>query len=155
MPRELECLNLPPFRRTQALASSTFRLPPLDGSLTIPELYDWHYKHSPHHPLFMYSDDDGVVATIDWAQATKAMHRAGRRVAAVAQQAIDAKRPIFAILSGNGESVLALDVRSALISRKSLETRLHTTRSLQVSAGPASLPSRSLLEIPLAQSPTS
>ncbi|KAF8993889.1 hypothetical protein BDQ17DRAFT_1431390 [Cyathus striatus] len=46
---------LPPPPSTQALASDTFRPPPLDGSLTLPEIYDWHMKNTPNHRLFVYA----------------------------------------------------------------------------------------------------
>lgn len=98
-----DTLDLPPFPRTQALSSTTFRPPPLDGSLTVPELYDWHYEHSPHHPLFIYSDEDGSATTIYWPEATKAVHRAGHLVRKYAQEKpAPSKRPVFAILAGSG-----------------------------------------------------
>ena len=95
-------LGLPPIPKTQALTSTTFRPPPLDGSLTIPELYDWHYENSPDHPLFIYSDDDGEVTTIKWPQAVRAVHRAGHMARELARQNQLPTRPVFAILAGNG-----------------------------------------------------
>ena len=101
-----DSLGLPPFPRTQALSSSTFRPPPLDGSLTVPELYDWHYENSPHHPLFIYSDEDGSVSTIYWPEATKAVHRAGRLATRLVSEGRPrgSSRPVLAILAGNGTS---------------------------------------------------
>ena len=105
-PPPRDSLDLPSFPRTQALSSTTFRPPPLDGSLTIPEAYDWHYKHSPQHPLFIYSDEDGSVNTIYWPEATKAVHRAGHVAAKLAAEGSPSsnRRPVFAILAGNGAS---------------------------------------------------
>ncbi|TCD61298.1 putative NRPS-like protein biosynthetic cluster [Steccherinum ochraceum] len=60
--------------------STTFKEPPLDGSLTIPDLWDWHLKHSPDHPLFHYADTDATVKTLCWAEATRAMHAAGQLI---------------------------------------------------------------------------
>ena len=102
--RRRDTLGLPPFPRTQALSSTTFRPPPLDGSLTIPELYDWHRDNSPQHPLFIYSDEDGSATTIYWSEAAKAVHRAGHIVQRLAQERPEttSRRPVFAILAANG-----------------------------------------------------
>ncbi|KLO13764.1 acetyl-CoA synthetase-like protein [Schizopora paradoxa] len=73
-------LLLPPTPRTQALSSATFKAPPLDGSLSISEIYDWHGENSKEHPLFVYSDASGNLRTIQWFEAVRAIHRAGRLV---------------------------------------------------------------------------
>ncbi|KAI5119742.1 hypothetical protein M0805_008672 [Coniferiporia weirii] len=65
---------------TQALTSKTFKPPPLDGSLTIPGIYDWHLENTPDHPLFVYSDAQGHQHTITWPVAVKAIHRAAHVV---------------------------------------------------------------------------
>ncbi|THH29838.1 hypothetical protein EUX98_g4346 [Antrodiella citrinella] len=57
---------IPTVPNTQALNSTTFRLPPLDGSLMIPEVWDWHLKYSPNHPVFIYTDDDGKEKVLYW-----------------------------------------------------------------------------------------
>ena len=95
-------LRLPPVPRVHALASTTFRPPPLDGSLCVPELYDWHYEHSPDHLLFIYSDQDQEPTTITWREATRAIHKAGRLVQDLSSRREYSGRPVFAILSGNG-----------------------------------------------------
>lgn len=64
--------------KTQALRSSTFSLPPLDESVSLPGLYDWQYKHSPNHPLFVFEDKPGVVRTIRYREAGEAMNRASQ-----------------------------------------------------------------------------
>ncbi|THH19547.1 hypothetical protein EW146_g1644 [Bondarzewia mesenterica] len=85
--------------KTQVLNSATFRAPPLhDRSLTLPDLYDWQYEHSPDHPLFLFEDQPRQLKTIDWRPAVRAMHRAAHFVASkvpseVARAAIDG-RPI-------------------------------------------------------------
>ncbi|KAH8114663.1 acetyl-CoA synthetase-like protein [Phellopilus nigrolimitatus] len=71
-------LAVPP--NTQALTSKTFKPPPLDGSLTLPEIYDWHLNHTSDHPLFVYSDDEGVEYTVPWGEGVCAVHRAAREV---------------------------------------------------------------------------
>ena len=71
-------------QRNQALRSNTFQLPPLDGSLTLPELFDWHGQHSSEHPLFEYFDDgesgdeSGKVCTITWGETARAVRRASK-----------------------------------------------------------------------------
>ncbi|KAI0091717.1 hypothetical protein BDY19DRAFT_904330 [Irpex rosettiformis] len=94
-------LALPPIPRVQALHSTTFQPPPLDGSLTVSEAQDWHYEHSPNHPLFVYSDGNGINTTILWSDAVPAIHRAGYLVREIAQKNKYTSRPIFGILASN------------------------------------------------------
>lgn len=98
-------LPIPAPPNTQALSSTTFTLPPLDGSLTLPEIWDFHYEHSPNHPRFVYADDSSSTHTIFWAQTVRAMHQAGRIVRsrlAVDEVAPPSGRPIIAILALSG-----------------------------------------------------
>ena len=69
-------LPLPPLPRTQGLSSPTFKLPPLDGSLILPHVWDWHYETSPDHPVMVYSDDDGSTTIIRMKEVVHAIHRA-------------------------------------------------------------------------------
>ncbi len=92
---------------TQALTSKTFKAPPLDGSLTIPELYDWHLHNTPLHPVFIYSDESGENHTILWPEVVRAVHGAGRRIRAMAFPSTDTSVPpespcTVAILSAAG-----------------------------------------------------
>ncbi|PBK68197.1 NRPS-like enzyme [Armillaria solidipes] len=60
------------------VTSLTFKSPPLDGSLTFPELFDYNAIHSPKHPLFRYDDpDNGGFRTILWEEGIAAFHTAG------------------------------------------------------------------------------
>ncbi|SJL14870.1 uncharacterized protein ARMOST_18345 [Armillaria ostoyae] len=62
----------------QAVTSLAFKPPPLDGSLTFPELFDYNAIHSPKHPLFHYDDpDNGGFRTILWEEGIAAFHTAG------------------------------------------------------------------------------
>ncbi|TFK61362.1 acetyl-CoA synthetase-like protein [Pluteus cervinus] len=72
-----------PKNRTQGLSpNSNFRLPPLDGSLTPAQIYDWHYENNPHHPVFVYADDlTGELRYRRYSDVVPAIHRAGRYVA--------------------------------------------------------------------------
>ncbi|GJE93538.1 acetyl-CoA synthetase-like protein [Phanerochaete sordida] len=101
-PDTLKFLPIAPPPKTQGLATTTFVPPPLDGSLTIAEMWDWHAAHSPAHPFFEYSDDTGHVTAIKAPEAANAMHRAGRIVRAVldAHPAAE-RRPIVALLASS------------------------------------------------------
>ncbi|KAJ7046114.1 hypothetical protein C8F04DRAFT_1322704 [Mycena alexandri] len=71
--------HLPPPPQTQARSSSTFAPPPLDGSLTIPQLYDWHFHNTRNHRLFVYARADGsVVRNIYWPEAIQAVYRGAK-----------------------------------------------------------------------------
>ena len=88
----------------QALSSDTFKVPPLDGSLSIPEMYDWQHLHSPNHPVFVYADDAGVVTTVRMAELVRAVHRAGRLAISeyTAHQAAPTKKPLIGVLAASG-----------------------------------------------------
>ncbi|KAJ7191755.1 hypothetical protein B0H12DRAFT_1039746 [Mycena haematopus] len=66
--------HLPPPPQTQARSSQTFVPPPLDGSLTIAQIYDWHFHNTPNHRLFVYAHADGSVRTILWPEALQAIY---------------------------------------------------------------------------------
>ncbi|KAK0463970.1 uncharacterized protein EV420DRAFT_1638889 [Desarmillaria tabescens] len=89
--------TIPPPPQPQGFFSSTFRAPPLDGSLTILEIYAWHLQHSPNHRMFVYAREDGSVRTINWAEAVAAIYTGAqlmrRRIP------FEAKPPVVAILS--------------------------------------------------------
>ncbi|KAK0444273.1 uncharacterized protein EV420DRAFT_1277509 [Desarmillaria tabescens] len=61
---------------SQARASHTFVPPPLDGSLSLPEIYDYNAIHSPDHLVFVYDDDNDGVKKLVWSELGQAMHRA-------------------------------------------------------------------------------
>ncbi|TFK37077.1 hypothetical protein BDQ12DRAFT_608601 [Crucibulum laeve] len=67
------------YRAPQGTTSSTFTPPPLDGSLSIPQIYDFHYTHSAEHPLFIYDTPNGTN-TITWKHVVRAIHTAARSV---------------------------------------------------------------------------
>ncbi|KAJ7607406.1 hypothetical protein FB45DRAFT_948237 [Roridomyces roridus] len=89
-------MNLP---TPQGLSSSTFRQPPLDGTLLIPEIFDHHAEHSPNHPLFCYADSTGTVETITWSRATRAIHKAGQVCLEQVGDVEAGNRPVIAILA--------------------------------------------------------
>ncbi|PBK64722.1 acetyl-CoA synthetase-like protein [Armillaria solidipes] len=65
--------------KTSPGSSSTFTRPPLDGSLTYPEIFDYNAQHSPDHPVFQFFDQDHIHK-LTWSEVTKAIHAAGRIV---------------------------------------------------------------------------
>ncbi|KAK0231808.1 NRPS-like enzyme [Armillaria nabsnona] len=65
--------------KTSPGSSSTFTRPPLDGSLTYPEIFDYNAQHSPDHPVFQFYDQDRIQK-VTWSEVTKAIHAAGRIV---------------------------------------------------------------------------
>lgn len=97
---------LPSPTQKHGVSSATFEQPPVDGSLMIPEIYDWHASHSPEHPLFIYPEDDGHIEMITWAIATRAIHSAGRWLLSLVRNTAFAPnvntRPLVAILANAG-----------------------------------------------------
>ncbi len=63
--------------KTSPGSSSTFTRPPLDGSLTYPEIFDYNAQHIPDHPVFQFYDQD-YIHKVTWSEVTKAIHAAGR-----------------------------------------------------------------------------
>lgn len=97
--------NMENFRTLQGLNSLTFTRPPLDGSLFLPEIYDYHAIHSPNHPLFVY-EDAGSIHTISWSQGVRAVHNVARLIHHLLPPATaeDRKSTVIAILANAGEA---------------------------------------------------
>ena len=79
--------------------------PPLDGLLTVSELYDFHYEHNPDHPVFVFAGSDGLTH-LTFRQVVPAAHNAARFVARAVgldlEGALDHHRPTVAILAETG-----------------------------------------------------
>lgn len=86
----------------QGLSSPTFKQPPLDGSLLLPEIFDYHAQYSPEHPLFYYVDVDNAPHTIPWAKAVQAFHKAAQIVRQQANEAVET-RPVIGIVASAGQ----------------------------------------------------
>ena len=97
-------LPLPDPPKTQALTSKTFLPGPLDGSLTVPELLDWNFEHSPYHPVVVYPDDDGCNHTIHWTEVFCAIIRMGHYIRSLVSLEEEDSRAhtTFAILAQSG-----------------------------------------------------
>ncbi|OSX58824.1 hypothetical protein POSPLADRAFT_1151619 [Postia placenta MAD-698-R-SB12] len=80
-------------------------MPPLDGSLALPELYEWHAEHSPDHPLFVFAKEDGSVHKLCWPEVLRAVYTGVKIIRDRAHwQPGMTKAPVVAILS-NSDSV--------------------------------------------------
>lgn len=66
--------TLPLAPQTQALSSLTFKPPSLDGTLSIGQIYDWHFRNTPNHRLFVFAQADGSIRTILWPEAVHAIY---------------------------------------------------------------------------------
>ncbi|KAJ6566967.1 hypothetical protein B0H19DRAFT_716138 [Mycena capillaripes] len=64
----------------QGVNNPTFCAPPLNGSLTIPQILDYHLENSPRHKAYIYDDGQGGVISIEFAQYIRMVHAACRRI---------------------------------------------------------------------------
>ena len=66
----------PAVQTVQGANSKTFTSPGIDTTLTIPELFEFHAKHSPQHPVFVYADDDEKEHVIHFPEVYHAIRKA-------------------------------------------------------------------------------
>ncbi|KAG7451555.1 acetyl-CoA synthetase-like protein [Guyanagaster necrorhizus] len=100
--------------KTSPGPSLTFIRPPLDGSLTYPEIFDYNAQHSPDHPVFQFYEQDHIQK-ITWSEVTKAIHAAGRVVRDhVTRTDYMDSAPIVGVLA-NADSITFLTVVSGII----------------------------------------
>ncbi|SJL02273.1 uncharacterized protein ARMOST_05599 [Armillaria ostoyae] len=88
---------IPPPPQKQGGQSTTFLPPPLDGSITVQQMYDWHLHHSPNHRIFVYAREDGSLRNICWAEAVAATYTCARLMNN--RILFKGKPPVVAILS--------------------------------------------------------
>ncbi|KAF8965932.1 hypothetical protein BDZ97DRAFT_1917934 [Flammula alnicola] len=79
-----------------------FKSPPLDGSLTIPDIFNWHVVNRPSHPVFIYEYDEGI-ANLPFSAVVPAVDRAARYVASIGDGNV--ARPPVAILAITDTSI--------------------------------------------------
>jgi len=98
---------IPKAPQTQALSSKTFTPPLLDGTLTLPELYEWHLKNTPNHPLFIFPRSNEGNRTILWPEAVRAIHTGARFVRKIMEWKAGTVRdkPVIAILAASGKLI--------------------------------------------------
>lgn len=82
----------PNVKTIQGANSKTFKNPGLDTTLTIPELFEFHAKNSPEHPVFVYTDDDLQQHTIRFPE----VYRAIRKAATIASSHYDRQADYYA-----------------------------------------------------------
>ncbi|KAF4596122.1 hypothetical protein EYR38_007496 [Pleurotus pulmonarius] len=102
-----------------------FQVPPVDGSLTIPEIWDWHSEHNPTHAAFEYEAHKGGVTTVSYRDVVSAAHEAARILsAAIGSNPGDAIKPRIAIVAATDTitffcvilGVLRVGICTAIIS---------------------------------------
>ena len=94
---------------SQGLESTTFESPTLDGSVPLPELYDWQYHHSPDHPVFIFDDPSpskpNGVRVYRWKTLVPIIHRTGRRILSLFNLTLPLnpeRVPVIAVLAAAG-----------------------------------------------------
>lgn len=98
--------RIPPPPLTQALGTTTFVPPPLDLSLTVAEIIDFHRTHSPNHIVYVYEDTPGDCKRITFSPWIRAIHRAGRYVRdlfRLPEAQVGRVKPIISMLANSGE----------------------------------------------------
>jgi len=112
---------LHPVKKTQALKPDAgFTPPPLDGSLTIPEMFDWNYENNQDHPVFVHSDGAGGLRHLTFSEVVPAAHRAGRYIAQAAGIDLDANPstyPVVAIFAASDSITYFTTLVGALRAR--------------------------------------
>ncbi|KAG7442861.1 acetyl-CoA synthetase-like protein [Guyanagaster necrorhizus] len=80
-------------------------IPPLDGSLTVPEIYDFHYENNSNHAVFAYGNPEGDgITLVPYSEVIPAAHRAGWLIANAANFDLRqnrAVRPLVAVLAAS------------------------------------------------------
>ncbi|KAJ7228330.1 hypothetical protein GGX14DRAFT_384820 [Mycena pura] len=100
--------HLPPAPCAQGVNSKTFTPPP--HSLTVPEICDWHYKHSPLHPLYKHVDEaSDEVTTVFWRTAVQGIyHISDFVIQSVQASKVSETRPTIGLCSTSGYSVFLM-----------------------------------------------
>lgn len=101
----------------QGVNSGTWTVPPIDGTLTIPEIFDFHLKHSPTHPFFTYHDPSiDEVKEVSLSETTKGIHRAGW-IALRSNSVVRPAQKVFAILGSSGSMISSYQLVTCLQGR--------------------------------------
>ncbi|KAI8996240.1 acetyl-CoA synthetase-like protein [Trametes punicea] len=72
----------------QGVNSTTWRAPPFNGPMTVPELYAFHARESPEHPVYVFDDDQGEVQTLRY----KDVFRGARKAASIVSRHVPPTR---------------------------------------------------------------
>ncbi|KAI0687627.1 acetyl-CoA synthetase-like protein, partial [Cerioporus squamosus] len=65
----------PTVQAWQGENSKTFTPPGLDTNLTLPGLFEFHSKHSPEHPVFVYADDEQKERVICYPEVYRGIRK--------------------------------------------------------------------------------
>jgi hypothetical protein len=69
--------DVPELSAPQAVHYSTFTPPPMDGTMTVPDVFDWHAEHSPDHVVFLLSDSpDSETERMTYKDANALINKA-------------------------------------------------------------------------------
>ncbi|KAG6915163.1 hypothetical protein DXG01_012958, partial [Tephrocybe rancida] len=104
------------------------KVPPLDGTLHVPELYDWQYYNNPTQTAFLYTDGDSVIQHITYREFIPAIHRAGRLVASLINIDISGDHddyPVVALISAAVVAHLLQNSGAAHVLVEQHDTRLY------------------------------
>ena len=100
-------LSEPP--RSPGIESITFTPPTLDVSVPLPELYDWQYRHSPDHPVFIFdnpsSSKPNDICVYTWKTVVPVIHRTGRHILSLFNFTLPLDpehTPVIAVLAAAG-----------------------------------------------------
>ncbi|KAJ8093219.1 putative NRPS-like protein biosynthetic cluster [Marasmius tenuissimus] len=99
-----------------APSSATFKRPPLDGSMSLTEIFDWQAQNSPNHRLFTYTDKEGHVQNITWKEGIAAVYTGARSIRAQMSNVEPCKHavPIIAIVSSSDTITYCATIMSIL-----------------------------------------
>ncbi|KAI0772397.1 acetyl-CoA synthetase-like protein [Trametes elegans] len=79
----------PKVQTVQAANSKTFTRVPIDSTLTLPELWEFHAKNSAEHPVFVYVDDNKEEHILRYPDVWRGIRKAGTIVAGHYQRQAD------------------------------------------------------------------
>ncbi|RPD77318.1 acetyl-CoA synthetase-like protein [Lentinus tigrinus ALCF2SS1-7] len=113
--KDAPCYYNPTVQAWQGANSKTFTPPGLDTNLTLPELFEFHAKHSPEHPVFVYADDEQKEHVIRFPEVYRGIRKAATlttphysrladRYSKMQQGKSDGDTPIIGILA-NADSI--------------------------------------------------
>lgn len=83
--------------------SLTFHPPPVDGTRSVPELFQYNAEHSPEHPLFVFADGPDATRTIKYSEAWRMIQRASKIVHSLPVGADSKTSRTVGILANAGE----------------------------------------------------
>ncbi len=98
-------------------------LPPLDGTLHLPQILDFHLKHNPNSAVYVFAYDDGQRISITFEKFVRAVHRAARLLDSV-RRGSDSDRPVVGIIA-NADILLYQTVALASITCGIIVSPLH------------------------------